>query len=103
MCHVYFHNYFFPFLPEGRCARVLPAADLEALLVLLSLKTADAALAAFLDVTFWGAFVCERALPAAVFDFFPVDLLLSVPEAFFAALGLVTFDFFIVKSFYIKI
>ncbi len=63
------------------------------------LRTDDAELAAFLDVTFFGAFVCDKALPAATFDFLPVDLLLSVVDAFFAALGLVTFCFDMILSF----
>jgi len=44
------HFYFF-FLPDGRWARALPAADLDALLVRLSLRTDDALLAALGLVT----------------------------------------------------
>ena len=72
---------------------MLPAADFDFLLVLSSRRTLDAALAALFEVTFFGAFVCDRALPAEVLDFDPVDLLRSVFDAFFAAFGLVTFDF----------
>jgi hypothetical protein len=67
------------------------------LLVRLSLRTDDALLAAFLDVTFLGALVWDKVLPAAVFDFELVDLLLSVDDALLAALGLVTLDFAIFK------
>lgn len=84
--------YFF-FLVDGRWARALPAADFEDLLVRLSFRTEDAARAAFLDVTLRGAFVCDSALPAALFDLAPVDLFWRVDEAFFAALGLVTLGF----------
>jgi len=77
---------------EVLCAKALPAAAFEALLVLLSLSTAEAALPAFLDVTFLGALVCDNVLPAAVLDLDPVDLLLRVEDAFCAAFGLVTFD-----------
>lgn len=72
---------------------MLPAADFDALLVLPSRKTFDAALAALFEVTLLGAFVWDKALPAAVLDLRPVDLLLSVFDAFLAAFGLVTFDF----------
>lgn len=77
----------------GRWESALPAADFEVLLVRLSLRTDEAALAAVLDVTLRGAFVWESALPAAVLDLLPVDLFLRVEDAFFAALGLVTLDF----------
>lgn len=70
---------------------------MDALLVRLSLRTDDALLAAFLDVTFLGALVWDNALPAAVFDLELVDLLLSVDEALLAALDLVTLDFAIFK------
>lgn len=81
------------FLPDGRWEMALPAADFDVLLVRPSLRTDEAALAAFFEVTFFGLFVWDKALPAEVFDFAPVDLLLSVEDAFFAALGLVTLDF----------
>ena len=42
---------------------------------------------------FFGAFVWDRALPAEVLDFDPVNLLRSVLDALLAAFGLVTFDF----------
>ncbi len=76
---------------------MLPAADFDALLVLRSRNTFDAALAAFSDVTRLGAFVWDNALPAAVLDLRPVDLLRSVFDALLAAFGLVTFDFAILK------
>jgi hypothetical protein len=41
----------------SRCDSALPAADLDALLVRLSVKTFDAALAADFDVVFEGDFV----------------------------------------------
>ncbi len=59
----------------------------------LSRRTDDAALAAFLEVTFFGALVCDNALPADALDLAPVLLFRSVFDAFFAALGLVTLDF----------
>jgi hypothetical protein len=83
----------FFFLLDGRCASALPAADFDVLLVRLFLRTDDAALAAFFDVTFRGALVWDNALPAAVLDLEPVDLLLRVEDAFLAAFGLVTLDF----------
>ena len=85
-------DYFF-FLDEGLWARVLPAADFDALLVLPSRRTFDAALAALFEVTLLGAFVWDKALPAAVLDLRPVNLLRSVFDALLAAFGLVTFDF----------
>ena len=72
---------------------MLPAADFDFLLVLPSRRTLDAALAALFEVTFFGAFVWDRALPAEVLDVDPVDLFRSVLDAFLAAFGLVTFDF----------
>jgi len=56
-----------------------------------SRSTFDAAFAAALEVVFVGAFVCERALPAAFFEVEPVDLLVRVLEALEAALFPVTF------------
>ena len=55
------------------CAKALPAADFEALLVRPSFNTDEAALAAFVEVVFLGALVWANALPAAVLDFAPVD------------------------------
>lgn len=55
--------------------------------------TEEAARAAFFEVTFFGALVWERALPAEVFDLDPVDLLRRVFDALPAAFGLVTLDF----------
>lgn len=71
--------------------RALPAADFDVTLVLLSFKTLDAAEAADLDVTFFGALVWDKALPAAFLDDFPVDLLLKVLDAAAAAFFPVTF------------
>jgi len=70
------------------------------LLVRLSRNTFEAADAAFDDVTFFGAFVCDSALPPAVLDFLPVLELRSVFEALDAAFGLVTFNLAIFISPY---
>ena len=78
--------YFF----DERCESVLAAAVLLAALDRLSRRTLDAALAAALEVCFFGAPVCDRALPAAVFEPLPVDALLSVCDAFEAAFEPVT-------------
>lgn len=59
-------SYFFVDL--GVCASVLPAADLELLLVRPSRRVLEAALAAVFDVWRFGVPVCESALPLAVFD-----------------------------------
>jgi hypothetical protein len=87
------HFYFFPFV--AFCANALPAALFESLPVLPSLKTFEAAVAAFEDVDFAGALVCASALPAALFDFEAVLGLAKVLEALEAALAPVTFDFVI--------
>lgn len=63
------------------------------MLVRPSLNVFDAAVAAFGDVCFFGAFVWDKALPAADFEAFPVDLLVRVFEALPAVFGLVTFLF----------
>jgi len=81
------------FLPFGFCARALPAADLDALLVRPSRSVLDAAEAAFELVCFAGALCCDKALPAADFDFPPVDFERIVFEALLAAFLLVTFLF----------
>lgn len=70
---------------------MLPAADFDALLVRPSRRTDEAALAAFFDVTFFGAFVCDSALAEAVFDFELVLLLCRFFEALLATLELVVF------------
>jgi hypothetical protein len=70
----------------------LAAADFDALLDRPSRRTFDAAEAAFDEVVFLGAFVCERALAAADLDFLLVDLLRRTDDAFFATDLLVTFD-----------
>jgi hypothetical protein len=67
------------------------------LLVRPSRSTSDAAAAAFFDVFLAGAPVCESALPAADFDLAPVDLLLKVLEAAFAAFAPVVLDLAIVN------
>lgn len=80
--------------PDGyfffACARAEPAADLDAALVRPSLRTAEAAVAAFADVTFDGA-TCASELPAALFDALPVDPLERTVDDLVATLGLVTF------------
>lgn len=86
----YAFGYFF-FLAV--CAKALPAADFDALLVRPSSKTFEAAEAALADVCFAGAFRCDNALPPAVFDFEPVDLLRIVLDALLAAVLPVTFLF----------
>jgi hypothetical protein len=50
-----------------------------------------------LDVLLFGAFVCDRALPAAFLEFAPVDGLESVFDAFDAALDPVVLDLAICK------
>lgn len=66
------------------------AADLEAALVLPSLRTADATEAALGEVTFPGE-AWERALPAAVLEDLPVEELERTPEEVVTTRGLVTF------------
>jgi hypothetical protein len=65
------------------------------LLVRASLNVLDAAVAALGEVCLAGAAFCDKALPAADFDFGDVDRLLSVDEEFFAALELVVFRFIV--------
>ncbi len=77
-------GYFFLLFPAWESA--LPAADFEAALVRPSRNTPEAALAACGDVVLFGALVCERALPAALRDLAPVEPLVSVFDAFDAAL-----------------
>ena len=72
------------------CANAEPAADFDAALVLPSRSTADAAVAAFDDVTFDGE-TCERELPAALRDALPVEELESTADDFVAAPEEVTF------------
>lgn len=69
---------------------------MDVLLVLLSRKTFDAAVAAFLLVFSFRVFDCVSALPAAAFEFFPVDFERSVFEAALAAFRRVCLDFGIV-------
>jgi hypothetical protein len=56
--------------------------------------------AALLEVCFFGAFLCDKALPADVLDVLLVDLLLSVFEALEAAFFPVTFLFFLFPMFF---
>jgi len=56
-----------------------------------SRSVADASRAAAGEVCFFGAFRCESALAAALFDFADVDPLRSVLDAFEAAFLPVTF------------
>ena len=58
-----------------------------------SRKVFEAALAAFFDVTFLGAFVCDKALPAADFELFPVEDFFKVFDALLAAFFPVTLGF----------
>lgn len=85
----------FGYLPRllGVCANALPAADFEALLVRPSRSVFEAADAAVWLVCLAGALRCDRALPPAVFDASPVDLLESVLDALVAAGLLVTLRF----------
>jgi hypothetical protein len=77
---------------DGFCERALPAADFDAALVRPSRSVLDAALPALAEVDFPGALTWDSALPAAVFDAAPVDLLPKVFEAWDAALFPVVFD-----------
>jgi len=63
---------------------------LDFALVRPSRSVFDAAVAAFLEVTFF-VFDCANALPAAALDLAPVDGDFRVLEAAVAALGLVFF------------
>lgn len=67
------------------CARAEPAADFEAALVLPSLSTADAAVAALAEVTLGGE-TCESELPAALLEDLPVDVLERTPDDLLATL-----------------
>ena len=53
------------------CASALAAADFESLLVRPSLRIFDAAEASDSDIVFFGALICDNALPAAVFVLVP--------------------------------
>ena len=64
---------------------MLPAADFEALDVRPSRRTELAADAAFAEETFFGALVCDRALPLDVLDFAPVEEDFRVDDAARAA------------------
>lgn len=73
--------FFFP----GRCDRALPAADFESPDVRPSLRTLDAADAAFDEVFSAPRSFCVSALPAADFDDLPVLLEASTRPAALAA------------------
>lgn len=90
------------FLRElGRWDSALAAADFDCLLVRPSRRTPEAAVAALLEVVFDGAFLCERALPAAALDVLEVALLFNVPEALRAAERPVTLVRAIVCSWFL--
>ena len=84
-----FYYYFFGFVAFYE--RALPAADLDDLLVLPSLSTFEAAVAALVLVCFAGDLVCDNALAAAILELAPVDLPDRVFDALVAAFVLVTF------------
>lgn len=63
----------------------------------------DAADAAFLEVTFFGAFRCESALPAEDFDARPVDFPRNVLEALLAAGFLVVLLFAILHLLFVQL
>ncbi|WP_197230976.1 hypothetical protein [Novipirellula artificiosorum] len=65
-----------------------------------SVSVLDAAVAAVLLVCFFGAPVCDNALPAADLDVLPVEPDDSVVDAFFATGLLVTFEFFFAMFLY---
>jgi hypothetical protein len=87
---VLFEAYFF----LRACAKALAAADFDAALVLLSLSVLLAAVAAFFEVCFAGAFRCPRALPADDLDLLPVDFDVKVLDAALPAFFPVIFVFF---------
>ncbi|MCX6177778.1 MAG: hypothetical protein NT163_00085 [Chlorobiales bacterium] len=82
---------YFLFRLVAFCESALPAADFDALLVLPSLSTFEAAVAAFALVCFFGDLVCDNALAAAALELVPVDLLVRVFDALVAAFDPVTF------------
>jgi hypothetical protein len=86
-------DYFRPSFNGGLCDKVLPAADFDALDVRPSRSTALAADAAFADETFFGALVCDKALPLDVLVFALVEEDFRVDEAARAGPFPVTFDF----------
>ena len=73
---------------------MLPAADLDVLLVRPSVSVLEAAVAASGLVCFLGFDVCDSALAAADLDVLPVALDASVFDAFVATDLLVVFVFF---------
>lgn len=70
----------------------LPAADFDLVLDCPSRKVVDAFFAVADDVARRGAPRCERALPAALFDFGELARFLRVLDVFDAAFLPVTFD-----------
>jgi hypothetical protein len=86
------------FFPDGLCANALPAAAFESLLVRPSRSTLEASFAAGAEVTFFGALVCESALPAAVFDLGAELVFVNVFDALVAAFDPVTFAFVMMYS-----
>ena len=95
-------GYFFRAFRDGLCESALPAADLEVLLVRPSRSVFDAADAALLEVTFFGAFRCDSALPAEDFDVRPVDFPRNVLEALLAAGFLVVLLFAILHLLFVQ-
>ena len=67
-----------------------PAADFDAVPVRPSRSTFEADVAAFFEVTFCVP-VCDSALPAAVLEELPAELLESTDDAFAATRALVDF------------
>ena len=69
------------------------------MLVRPSRRVFEAAVTARLPVSFFGAFVCDRALLAADLDALPVDLLVKVFDALEAAFFPVVFLWAMIRSF----
>jgi hypothetical protein len=67
------------------CAKALAAADFDAAEERPSLSTFEATEAAATEVVLPCALTCDRALPAAVLEFTPVDGEFSVLDALLAA------------------
>jgi len=78
---------------------VLAAADFDFALVRPSRNTFEAAVAAFVDVCFLGAEVCDKALPDDDFVAFPVLPDFRFDDAFEATPLLVTFLFMPIPSY----
>lgn len=86
------------FLRSVRCVSADPADVFADLLELEFFSTFEAAVAAFVDVTFTGDFACERAEPAADFADLLESLLRRIFEAALAARLLVTSGFLAILS-----